>query len=283
MVLAVCFPSSGALAFTPQTGHWWNPNESGSGYNIDVSNGVLVITIYSYKLNGDSEWYLAAGPLSADQHHFVGTLDKYRNGQCISCAYSGHPTVIGNDGAISIAFLSETSATLSLPGGRLVNIQPFFPARPVHTGLNGTYRLKRGTVDFIGATVFDTDAGNLSAGGTLVIAGNQITENIAITVNGLTISLTQSGTFVDYGAYLVVTPNLGTPTRVSLIERDGLLITEGSTSATGSTPPYAEIDQWEAVPQATAIGKDDQAARDSRSSFIGALIGAAMQKATAER
>src|SRR5690242_7902504 len=147
--------ATSASAFTPVTGHWWNPNESGTGYNIDVHNGVLVITLYSYKSNGDSEWYLASGPMSADQHQFTGTLDKYRNGQCISCAYAGRPTLIGNDGTISINFLSETSATLSLPGGRRTNIQPFFPP-PVASGLNGTYRLKRGTVDFLGGSLFDT-------------------------------------------------------------------------------------------------------------------------------
>src|SRR4029453_3737477 len=80
-------------------------------------SGVLVVTVFSYKTNGDSEWYLAGGPMSADQRHFSGTLDKFRNGQCISCAHRGSPNNIGNDGVISITFLSETTATVSLPGG----------------------------------------------------------------------------------------------------------------------------------------------------------------------
>lgn len=124
-VFAMMLFSASSLAFTPLTGHWWNPNESGSGFNIDIQNGVLVVTVYSYKSNGDSEWYLASGAMTPDQRSFTGTLDKYRNGQCISCAYAGRPIVAGNDGTISITFNSETSATVRLPGGRVSTIQPF--------------------------------------------------------------------------------------------------------------------------------------------------------------
>jgi hypothetical protein len=113
-----------AAAFQPRTGHWFNPSESGSGYNIDIQNGTIVITMFTYKSNGDSEWYLASGKLSASNHTFTATLDKYRNGQCISCTYAA-PSSGGNDGAVIVNFTSETSATLTLPGGRVTNIQPF--------------------------------------------------------------------------------------------------------------------------------------------------------------
>jgi len=61
--------------------------------------------------------------MTNDQHNFVGTLDKYVGGQCISCPYAGTPTRVGNDGTIIINFTSETSATLTLPGGRTTQIQ----------------------------------------------------------------------------------------------------------------------------------------------------------------
>jgi hypothetical protein len=113
-----------AAAFQPRTGHWFNPAESGSGYNIDIQNGTIVITIFTYKSNGDSEWYLASGKLGASNHTFTATLDKYRNGQCISCTYAA-PSTGGNDGPVTVNFTSETSATLTLPGGRVTRIQPF--------------------------------------------------------------------------------------------------------------------------------------------------------------
>ena len=106
----------------PQAGLWWNPKESGSGYAIDFKNGTLVVTVYSYKPNGDPQWYVAAGPLNGTT--FTATLDKYVAGQCIGCPYSGRPTQIGNDGSITIEFTSSTSATVNLPGGRITQIQP---------------------------------------------------------------------------------------------------------------------------------------------------------------
>ena len=131
-VFTLLIAATSASASTPVTGTWWNPNEPGSGYNIEIHQGVLVIIVYSYKSNGDSEWYLASGPMSSDQRQFTGTLDKYRNGQCISCTYAA-AALVGNDGTISINFSSETAATLTLPGGRSPAFRRFSPRRPVST------------------------------------------------------------------------------------------------------------------------------------------------------
>jgi hypothetical protein len=119
---AVPLPAkASATAVTPEVGMWWNPGESGTGYGIDYSNGTLVVTVYSYNPNGAPQWYYVAGPL--DGATFTGTLDKYVSGQCISCSYSGRPSIIGNDGVITINFTSSTTATVSLPGGRVTQIQ----------------------------------------------------------------------------------------------------------------------------------------------------------------
>ena len=101
---------------------WWSPSESGSGYAVYVANGVLVMQIYSYRADGEPQWYLTAGPLSNGNRNYTGTLDKYRAGQCIYCGYRP-PTPAGNDGAISIQFITGTTATVKLPGGRTTNIE----------------------------------------------------------------------------------------------------------------------------------------------------------------
>ena len=113
------------LAFTPVTGLWWNPDESGSGYNIQVQHGVLVMTMYGYTVGGDPQWYLAIGSLSNAGGGVMatGTLDKYRSGQCASCMYQ-MPSPAGSDGNVTINFTSSTAATVQLPGGRVTHIQP---------------------------------------------------------------------------------------------------------------------------------------------------------------
>jgi hypothetical protein len=120
-------PGGGAapLAFTPVTGLWWNPNESGTGYNIQVQHGVMVVTMYSYVGGGDPLWYLVVGKLANVGAGVTasGTLDKFRGGQCASCMYQS-PVQAGNDGAMTISFSSPTTATVQLPGGRVTPIQP---------------------------------------------------------------------------------------------------------------------------------------------------------------
>jgi hypothetical protein len=124
---AVAQPGGGAapLAFTPATGVWWNPNESGTGYNIQVQHGVMVATVYSYGAGGDPVWYLVVGTLAnaGGGVAAMGTLDKFRGGQCASCGYQV-PASMGNDGGMTITFASPTSALVQLPGGRVTRIRP---------------------------------------------------------------------------------------------------------------------------------------------------------------
>ncbi len=116
---------STASAFQPRNGHYWNPFESGRGYNIDVQDGIIILIVYAYDGAGNGQWYLASGPMTNSQRNFTGTLDKYRGGQCITCPYAGSPTLVGNDGTVSIVFHTETSATITFPGGRTTLIEPF--------------------------------------------------------------------------------------------------------------------------------------------------------------
>jgi hypothetical protein len=138
LILTFCFATT-AAAFQPRIGLWGNTSEGGSGYMIDIQNGTVVLTAYSYEASGPAQWYLASGPLLNGGHGFSATLDKYVNGQCISCPYRA-ATLQGNDGSITINFVSETLATLSLPGGRTTTIQAFdFGYGPLPAGMFGEW------------------------------------------------------------------------------------------------------------------------------------------------
>jgi len=118
-------PGGPPVALVPEKGLWWNPAEDGTGYNFDIKHGVLVMSMFTYEAGGHSEWYVAAGPLTDNGTKFNSTLDNYRNGQCLSCAFTGKPTAnVGAGGNISITFTSPTSAVVTLPGGRVSPIQP---------------------------------------------------------------------------------------------------------------------------------------------------------------
>ena len=124
---AVPQPGGGAapLAFTPVTGLWWNPNESGTGYNLQVQHGAVVVTMYSFGAAGAPLWYLVVGTLANGGGGVMatGTPDKYHGGQCASCMYQV-PAPMGNDGAVTVILASATAATVRLPGGRATQIEP---------------------------------------------------------------------------------------------------------------------------------------------------------------
>lgn len=113
------------LAFTPISGMWWNPSESGTGYSIQVQHGVLVATMYSYTAGGDPMWYLIVGSMTNVGNGVTAsaTLEKYRGGQCASCMYQV-PATMGDDGAVTVTFASPSAGTIQLPGGRVTPIQP---------------------------------------------------------------------------------------------------------------------------------------------------------------
>ena len=112
-----------AAAIVPRGGVWYDPNQSGSGFGFDYQNGTLIVEVYSYLAGGPSQWYLSSGPVV--NNVYTGTLDKYTGGQCISCAFVA-PTLVGNDGMITITFTSPTTASVVLPGGQQRQIQRFF-------------------------------------------------------------------------------------------------------------------------------------------------------------
>jgi hypothetical protein len=124
---AVAQPGGGAapLAFMPVAGLWWNPDESGTGYNVQAQHGVTVVTMYSYAADGDPLWYLMVGTLvNAGAGVAVsGTLEKYRGGQCASCLYRA-PVPMGSDGGMTVTFTSPNAAIVQFPGGRTTQIQP---------------------------------------------------------------------------------------------------------------------------------------------------------------
>jgi hypothetical protein len=104
---------------------WWSPAESGTGYNLHVEHGTMVMTVFTYDSNGSPTWYLAVAPLHNMGNGVTGTgtLDRYAGGQCMMCSYRP-PIITGNDGAFTVTFSSPDHAELHLPGGRVVHIEP---------------------------------------------------------------------------------------------------------------------------------------------------------------
>ena len=113
---------STAHAFTPESGFYWNPVEPGSGIAIEIQDNILFLAGYVYDTQGNATWVTSAGAIGGNST-YSGTLDMFRGGQCIGCAYTANFRT-GSAGPVSINWSTETRATFTW-GGRTVPIERF--------------------------------------------------------------------------------------------------------------------------------------------------------------
>lgn len=115
--------SSPSRAFTPESGWWWSPAESGYGFSIEIQDNFIFMVAFSYDSAGRPTWYAAQGVMP-NNARFSAPLYHRTGGPCIGCPFQspGAPFAIG--GTIQIDFTSETTARLTFGSpARQINIQ----------------------------------------------------------------------------------------------------------------------------------------------------------------
>ena len=115
IVVCTLFLASAHAIAEPQNGWWWNPNESGRGYFIEMTGGVLYLAGYFYDSDGRATWMSAGGAVT-DLYSISGTLQSYRNGQSVFGAYR-RPDAAVDVGPITITFKDDSHGTMTWPGG----------------------------------------------------------------------------------------------------------------------------------------------------------------------
>lgn len=103
-----------ASAMLPDNGWYWNPAESGRGFNIEIQDNALFMSAFVYRPDGTAAWYVGGGPMSSDRA-WSGDLYETANGQCIGCPHRAPDLILS--GRASITFTSERTASISLLGG----------------------------------------------------------------------------------------------------------------------------------------------------------------------
>lgn len=120
--LATLLFARSAFAVTPENGWWWNPAESGRGFNIETQNKTMFITIYVYGQAGDPIWYSGSGQLDA-KGILATPLFISKDGQCIGCPYQA-PTTTDAGIPVTFHFTSPGEGSI-LWQGETVPIQRF--------------------------------------------------------------------------------------------------------------------------------------------------------------
>ncbi len=103
---------SGDAAFQPFSGWWWNPDESGSGFSVEVQGNNLFIVGFMYDDSGRPVWYYSAGPMMTDPTTYHGDVLQFANGQTLGGPYHppGVPTKVAT---LDIEFTATNAATLT--------------------------------------------------------------------------------------------------------------------------------------------------------------------------
>ena len=114
-LLALSFWLSNGTLAAPQTGWYWNPNESGRGFFVESHDGVTFIGAYLYDTDGHATWFVAGGP-NADPYNYTGDLYNKTGGQTLFGDYvaPGNAVVVGQ---ISVHFSDDTHGTVTWSGG----------------------------------------------------------------------------------------------------------------------------------------------------------------------
>lgn len=119
---AMLFFAASAQAVIPEPGLWWNSNESGRGYTIEVQDDGIFVLYFGYQPDGTkSAFYETFGRLDVDTGIVRGYWASAEGGQCFGCPHREPVrTVIGQ---VEIRFTSSTAGQIRFPSGEIVQIQ----------------------------------------------------------------------------------------------------------------------------------------------------------------
>src|SRR5262249_952585 len=102
---------SGDTPFEPQAGWWWDPDEPGTGYSVEVQGQFLFMVGFMYEDGGRPVWYFVAGPKTSDTT-FHGNVQQLAGGQTMGGAYRA-PGAPANIATVDIVFDDVDQATFT--------------------------------------------------------------------------------------------------------------------------------------------------------------------------
>jgi hypothetical protein len=289
LLLSLVSSAGAATVGGPATGLWYNPQESGRGFGIDIQGETMIVTTYIYETTGgDPIWYLSSGPYNHETGVFQSTYDSYINGQCFGCPWHQPTVQVGAAGPIIIVFHTNQTATLSFDGGttEIVKYNYAFPSK--QDALYGQWALSYETAGTIDGdwVVFDhpfTDtAGTVFAAGyvagapTNTVLGhyNATTREVEITVTrGTTQHLYRFGIFDDRRAIGLASVVEGTQPPGALMTAVGsrLLfkgeLARGIIGAGLDAPAAMPVEVQQMSEEMTATADDNQLTRRAMAEY----------------
>ena len=103
----------------PESGWWWNEQESGRGFFMEWQGGTLDIAGYMYDDAGNPVWYLTVDSMKgATGQSFAQNWWSYGNGQTLTGAWKPNRQTSNSVAPVTIQFSAPDTAVMTLPNGR---------------------------------------------------------------------------------------------------------------------------------------------------------------------
>lgn len=96
----------------PETGIYWNPDQSGRGYTLEMIGNSASLTMFHYDNQGEPTWHLVVAPLYSGA--FSGGFLRYGGGQTLDGPYRA-PLLPQLDGALAASVQQPCTASIWLP------------------------------------------------------------------------------------------------------------------------------------------------------------------------
>jgi len=107
----------------PESGWWWNADESGRGFFLEWQGGVLDIAGYMYDGQGNPIWLLSENTTpSADLRQFSSKWWQFANGMTLAGPWNGNQLVNDHVAPVTIQFQDSQNAIMTLPNGRTTKL-----------------------------------------------------------------------------------------------------------------------------------------------------------------
>lgn len=113
----------------PVSGNWYNPEQSGTGYILDVKKGRVVGIYFGYDEQGKALWLWFMGALQASEdENVVWTLEaplvKYSGGNAFNQAYQSPTQVQATGDVIKLDFHFAHYASVQVNNGSVQHLIP---------------------------------------------------------------------------------------------------------------------------------------------------------------
>jgi hypothetical protein len=106
----------------PESGWWWNPEESGRGFFLEWQDGWVDIAGYMYDEEGNPVWYLGVYE-TPEIRAISGNWWRYGNGQTMGGQYKPATRLSDNVAPVTVTFSGPETAIMTLPNGRTTRLQ----------------------------------------------------------------------------------------------------------------------------------------------------------------